>query len=151
VPQPPDSVDPDAAANTRIDQQFYNTYPQPSQTTPQSTANVQHTNGTPALPPLASTLPPVAAPSPRQGYSYDPTQDERRENGNVEVAAPHSLSALAAASALPFSPPVTGEASRAVPPAEQNGQAPAAGGDTEMAEAGDAAGGFGGGFTAVNR
>jgi hypothetical protein len=151
LPQPPDSVEPDAAANTRINQQFYNTYPQPPQTAPQGVANVQQTNGTPTLPPLASALPPVAAPSPRQGYSYDPTQDERRENGNGEGAAGHNLPTLAAATGLPVSAAATGEPSIAAPPDGQNGQAPPAGIDTEMGEAGDAAGGFGGGFTAVNR
>jgi hypothetical protein len=151
LPPPPDSVDPDAAANTGINQQFYNTYPQPANTAPQGASHAPHTNGTPALPPLASTIPPVAAPSPRQGYSYDPTYDERRENGNAEAPAPPTLPALATATGLPLNSAVAGESSIISPPAGQNGQAPPAEVDTEMGEAGDAAGGFGGGFTAVNR
>jgi hypothetical protein len=135
LPQPTEPVDPDAAANTRTDQQLYNAYPQPPLTTPQAVTSVQQTNGTPSLPPPVNALPPVAAPSPRQGYSYDPTNDERRENGNVESAhgaAAHGLAALASV--------------------HQNGEEPHTQGDTEMADAdADAAGGSGGGFTAVNR
>jgi hypothetical protein len=133
-PPSTEPVDPDAAAaNTRTTPQLSNAYPQPPITTPQAVPSVQHTNGTPALPPPVTTLPPAAAPSPRQGYSYDPTNDERRENGDAESAhgaAAHGLAALASA--------------------QQNGQTPQVQGDTEMGDA-DAAGGFGGGFTAVNR
>jgi hypothetical protein len=80
--------------------------------------------------------PPGATPQP-----YDPAYDDGGENGDsASTTAPSAAFA-------PVNPaPVT---SSETPRVEQNGQADK---DTEMGEAGaDEQGGFGGGFTAVNR
>lgn len=121
------ALTPDATAN-RLNQQFFAGYPGPPITTPPALLPVQPTagptpiNGAPGLlPPLSQYLPP--GPSGAAPSGYTPGYEERRENGESSV-----------------NPSVEGYRP---PHAEQNGQ------DVEMGEAG--AGGFGGGFTAVNR
>jgi hypothetical protein len=131
-------INPDASANS-TNTQFFNQYPNTSQVTPQSAAANPPVNGAPILPPIGSmsvtpaattatpaaaatttTTAAAAASSPR-GYAYDPTQEERKENGDAAAA-----------------------------PVQQNGQAGGDVEMREADEAGTPAG-SGGGFTAVNR
>lgn len=119
---------PDPTAN-RLNQQFFAGYSGgPPLTTPptllpaQPTAGPTPMNGAPGiLPPLSQYLPPGPSGPPPAGYTS--AYEERRENGEA-AGNPASEG---------YRPPH----------GEQNGQ------DVEMGEAG--AGGFGGGFTAVNR
>jgi len=135
-PPPPGS--PDAAAN-RINQQFFNSYQQP----PLSAPAAPPLNGTAAILPAPATT--AATPQAAATYAYDPTYDERRENGDAAAAAAPLRPGSTSVNNTGASAPVGSGA----PATEQNGQAVPA--DTEMGDAGDAAGGFGGGFTAVNR
>ncbi|KAF2434624.1 hypothetical protein EJ08DRAFT_676073 [Tothia fuscella] len=128
----------DSSANDFPTQFVTNPYAPPQQGTPQGPMN-----GTSAMPPMGAMSVTPAVPSPR-AHSYDPTREERRENGDGGAAS-GSRSGFAAINDNRQSSIIDDGEARPTAVAHQNGNR-----DSEMGEAGGAAAPSAGGFTAVN-